>query len=116
MVPESPAPAAIAGGTWPRVMHSSARSDGAAAVISRHRVNKHVVGKTHKEYHVAFLPKADMRRYNGGALTGNKFHCHTINAIAQIGRRGSIGKNVPKMTATTATCTSIENLRTPDPF
>ena len=46
-VPELPAPAAIASGTWPRVMHSSARSDGAAAVISHHRVNKHVVGKTY---------------------------------------------------------------------
>jgi peptidoglycan/xylan/chitin deacetylase (PgdA/CDA1 family) len=46
-VPELPAPAAIARETWPRVVHSSAKSDGAAAVISHHRVKKHVVGKTH---------------------------------------------------------------------
>ena len=46
-VPELPAPAAIASGAWPRVLHSSAKSDGTAAVISHHRVKKRVVGKMH---------------------------------------------------------------------
>ena len=44
-VPELPAPAAIASGTWPRLVYSSPKSD--AAVISHHRVKKHVIGKTH---------------------------------------------------------------------
>ena len=43
-VPELPAPAAIASGAWPRVVHSSAKRDGA---VAHHRVNKHVDGKTH---------------------------------------------------------------------
>ena len=46
-VPELPAPAAIASGAWPRVLHSNAKSDGTAAVISHHRVKKRVVGKMH---------------------------------------------------------------------
>lgn len=46
-VPELPAPAAVPSGAWPRVLHSSAKSDGTAAVISHHRVKKRVVGKMH---------------------------------------------------------------------
>ena len=43
-VPELPAPA-VASGTWPRVLHTSARSDGTAMV--RHRGKKPVIGKIH---------------------------------------------------------------------
>jgi peptidoglycan/xylan/chitin deacetylase (PgdA/CDA1 family) len=46
-VPDLPAPAAIASGAWPRVLHTSATSDGNAMVISHHRQKKRVVGKIH---------------------------------------------------------------------
>ena len=48
-VPELPAPSATASGTWPRVLHTSASSDGTATAISHHQVKKHVVGRIHKE-------------------------------------------------------------------
>jgi peptidoglycan/xylan/chitin deacetylase (PgdA/CDA1 family) len=46
-VPELAAPAAIASGAWPRVLHASATSDGAAMVISHHQAKKRVVVKIH---------------------------------------------------------------------
>ena len=46
-VPELPAPAAIASGAWPRVLHASATTDGTATMISHHQVKKHVAGKIH---------------------------------------------------------------------
>ena len=46
-VPELPAPAAIAGGAWPRVLHASATTDGTAIVNSHHPVKNRVVGKIH---------------------------------------------------------------------
>ena len=44
-VPELPAPAAIASGAWPRVLHASATTDGTATMISHHQVKKRVAGK-----------------------------------------------------------------------
>ena len=44
-VPELSAPPAIASGAWPRVLHTSAASNGPATVISRHRIKKGVVSK-----------------------------------------------------------------------
>jgi peptidoglycan-N-acetylglucosamine deacetylase len=46
-VPELPAPAAIASGAWPRVLHASATTDGTAIVVSHHPVKSRVVGKIH---------------------------------------------------------------------
>ena len=46
-VQELPAPAAIARGAWPRVLHTSATSDGMAMVISHHQLKKNVVVKIH---------------------------------------------------------------------
>ena len=46
-VPDLPAPAAIASGAWPRVLHASATTDGTAIVISHHQVKRRIVGKIH---------------------------------------------------------------------
>ncbi|MGA9084836.1 MAG: polysaccharide deacetylase family protein [Pseudolabrys sp.] len=46
-VPELPAPAAIASGTWPRVLHTSAAADRNATMISHAQVKKRVGGKIH---------------------------------------------------------------------
>ena len=46
-VPDLTAPAAIASGAWPRVLHASATTDRTAIVISHHQVKKRIVGKIH---------------------------------------------------------------------
>ena len=48
-VPELPASAAVANGTWPRLLHTNGTGDGNAMAISHHRVKKHVVGKIHSK-------------------------------------------------------------------
>ena len=43
-----------------------------------------------------------MSPFPDGFLIGKKFHCYTIDAISQIGRRRPIGENVSEMTAALA--------------
>ena len=67
-VPELPASAAVANGTWPRLLHTNGTGDGNAMAISHHRVKKHVVGKISfknitdqgSASNVRFRSKADM--------------------------------------------------------